>query len=278
MGLLDSLGGGQIGLIGGAIGALGGLFGGSQTKDFGSSGDLSAGRGQLGNLGALGTQYGNVAQQDMGAYGAANGQYQGALQGQENYLKSDPYTDQYSTSQLARATSGTAAAYQRAHANLQAEAGGSGLGGGNSSMLAGGQASIEENQAGNMAQAQSNLAMNRISQRAQNLSALTDLTGGVANTDYNRGMGAMGAQQGVESNLANSYLGLGQNEQNLELGYQEQQRQAMASGMGGLGQAVGMASYYANQKKNAMQPAPLPSSSYGGPDGNGSGFGLGYGL
>jgi len=271
MGLLDSLGGGQIGLIGGAIGALGGLFGGSQTKDFGSSGDLSAGRGQLGNLGSLGGQYGNLAQQDMGAYGSANGQYQNALQGQENYLKADPYTDQYSTAQLANATSGTAAAYQRAHANLQASMGASGLGGGDSSMLSGGQASIEAGQAGNMAQAQNSLAMNRISQRAQNLSALTNLTGGVANTDYSRGIGAMGAQEGIDQNLANSYLGLGGQELGMEQNYQAQQRQAMASGLGGLGQAVGMASYYAGQKNGGQQ-----GGQQGDPFGIGDGSGLGF--
>ena len=291
MGLLDILGGGQIGLIGGAIGALGGLFGGSQNKSYGSSGDLSAGRGQLGQLGQLGNQYGDIARQDMGAYGSANNQYQSALQGQENYLKADPYTDQYSTAQLANAASGTASAYQRAHANLQASMGANGMGGGNSSMLAGGEAGIEAGQAGTIAQDQNNLAMNRIGQRAQNLSALTNLSGGVANTDYSRGMGAMGAQEGVNQNLANSYLGLGQSELGMEQNYQAQQRQAMASGLGGLGQAVGMASYYANQKQNAAlsnQPAGYGGGGYYGggyygggvqPDnpyglGNGTGFGL----
>ena len=261
MGFLDSIGG-----LGGAISgvsALTSLFG--KSKDYGSAGDLSAGRGYLSQEGGIGSQYGQQAAGALSNYGTDNGAYRGATQNYANYLSQDPYTDSYSTARLAAAGAGSSDAYSRARANLQSTASGMGLGGGASSMLSGGLAGIDAAQAGQLSGQQNSLALQAIAQHRQNLGQLTDLYGGMAGTDYNRGMGALGAQQGVDQSLAGNYLGLGQQEQGYEMNAQNQQNQAFGSALGSLGSLYGSSKGY-----GAM-------GGYGGNSGGNTG-GAGGGL
>ena len=245
MGFLDSLGGiGGAGGIVSGLGALSGLFGGGDSKDYGSSGDLSAGRRYLNQENALGGQYGNLSSQAMGQYGADNGQYRSAAGNYANLLQQNPYTDQYSAAQLAQSGAGTSAAYSRARANLQANAAGMGLGGGGGSALSGGLAGIDASQAGTLSGQQNQLALQAIAQHRQNMGQLTDLYGGIAGQDYGRGTSALGAQEGVDRSLAGSYLGLGDQERNMEIGYQQQMNQATSAGLGSLGSSLGAAGGY----------------------------------
>ena len=243
MGFLDSIGGiGGIGMAVDGVSALSSLF--SKSKDYGSSGDLSAGRGYLSQQNGIGNQYGQQAQNSLANYGTDNGSYRGAAQNYANYLSRDPYTDSYSAAKLAAASSGSSDAYSRARANLQSTAGGLGLGGGAGSMLYGGMAGIDASQAGQMAGQQNNLALQAIAQHRQNLGQMTDLYGGMAGTDYSRGMNALGAQSGIDQSLSGAYLGLGQQEQGLELQSQQQQNQAFGGAMSGLASIYGTKAGY----------------------------------
>jgi len=238
------LGGLGIGGVLDGVGAIAGMFGGGGHADFGSSGDLSAGKSQLNNLSGLAGQYGSQAQNAFNSYGSDNNAYRNASGNEAALLSANPYTDAFSTAQLAASGAGSSAAYSRARANLQATAAGMGLGGGAGSMLAGGQAGIDASAAGQISGQQNQLALQAIAQHRQNLGQLTNLYGGMSGTDYNRGMGALGGQTGIDSGLASSYLGLGQNELNMEQNLDAENRQATSSAFGGLGSILGSAAGY----------------------------------
>jgi len=241
---LDSIGG-----IGGlsaglqGISALTSLFGG-KSNDYGSVADMSAGRGYLGSLAGIGGQYGSQAASALGNYSADQGQYRGALGQYGQYLQQDPFTDARSTADLARAGVGSASAYQRARANLMASGAASGTGGAGSSSLMGGLAGIDSAQAGQIAGAQNTQAYNQIQQHHANMQALMGLYSGAANEDYSRGMGALGAQQGVDQSLASQYLGMGEQERQMQMQQQAQQNQAFGGALGGLASLYGTSAGY----------------------------------
>ena len=257
MGFLDSIGGiGGLGTVISGVSALAGL--GGKTPTYGSSGDLSAGRGYLSQENGIGNQYGQQGQNALTSYGADNGAYRGAAENYAKYLSQDPYTDSYSTAKLAAGSAGSSDAYNRARANLQSTASGMGIGGGAGSMLSGGMAGIDAAQAGQMSGQQNQLALQAIAQHRQNMGQLTDMYGGMAGTDYSRGMGALGAEQGIDQSLSGSYLGMGQREQDMELQAQQAQNQAFGSSLGNIGSIFGSKSGY---------------GAMGGYGGNSGGFG-----
>lgn len=256
------------------------LLGGA--KKYGADADLSAGRGYLGQEGGIANTYGGLGASALSQYGTDNGQYRSALGGYEDYLKQDPYTDNYSTAQLARATEGTTQAYTRARANLAAAAAGTGQGGGASSMLAGGEQGINTAAAGQVAGQQNALGMARIAQHGQNLAQLANLTGSVANTDYGRGVNAYGAQLGVLGHLGGEYLGLGQNERSMEMQSQAQADSSLYGLAGAAGSYLGLRNVlgnsgnagYGNAGYGGLGAATAnPYNAYGG----GAGLPLDYG-
>lgn len=251
--------------IGPALSLAGGLFG--SRPSYGSAGDLSAARGYMGQEAGIGRQYGQQSQDALNEYGTDNAGYRQAAGAYGNYLKQDPFTDSYDTAQLAGATNGAAQSYQRANANLSANMASRGLT--DSSEMAGGLAGIGAAQAGSMATTQNALAMNRIAQRRQNLATLTGLTGGMANTDYSRGMGALGAQEGIDSHLAGMSLGMGEREQGMELQQGSLLRSAMGAG------ASGIANAYGYQQWNQEHPGGFSGMF---PMGSGQGGGAGGGA
>lgn len=264
--------------IGGAVSAAGAIQGLlAKPTNYGSQQDFSSGRGYLNQLSGLGNTYAAQASNAMNDYSADNGQYRSAVQNYGNYLQQDPFTDQRSTADLARATTGSADAYSRARANLQASGAAAGVGGAGSSSLMGGMAGIEAGEAGSLAGAQNNQAYAQIAQHQQNMQALTNLYGGVSGQDYSRGTQALGAQQGVDNGLASTYLGLGQTEFGEEQNMDAQQRQASAGALGNLGSilgskagfSAGTAGYspssYSPQPSSTSYP-PLPSGNFGLPN------------
>lgn len=229
------------------------LLGGAQK--YGADADLSAGRGYLDAQGGIARKYGGLGDAAMTQYGADSGTYRSALTGYENYLKADPNTDNYSTAQIARSTEGTTQAYTRARANLAASAAMSGQGGGPSSLMAGGEQGINTAAAGSLASAQNAYSRDAIARHGQNLATLANLTGGVANTDYGRGLSAYGQEEGIDSRLSGAYLGLGQNERQME---QQSQQQADSSLYGLAGAAGG---YFG---LGSVQPGAQSSAVTGG--------------
>lgn len=215
--------------------ALLGLLGGS--KKYGSAGDMKSGREGLGALSGVRDQYGNLASQGMNDYGADNADYRSALDNEEQYLATDPYTSSRDAADLAQGTQGATSAYQKDNSDLTASLASRGITDG--SILGGGLAYNANQKAGTFAGAENQLAYNKINSRNPNNIALLNLTSGAANQDYGRATGALGAEGGLDQNLASSYLGLGQNEQDMEQHGQQQDAQAIGSAATMAGQAYG---------------------------------------
>lgn len=254
MGIMAALGGAQI--IGGLLGRGHNPYSGQSTAD------LSAGRGYLGQLAGIGGQYGQAAAQQMGDYGADNGAYRSALGNEEQHLQTNPYTQAYGASQVANAAGSTTQAFNAARAHLTASLAARGMG--QSGSMAGALSGLDSREAGAQAGLQNGLAQQAVANQGQRMAALTGLTGGAAGQDYARGMGALGAQGGIDSGLGNSYLGLGQQEQNLGLEYQGAQNSMIGSGASMLGQAA----YWQHPMSN---PYASMSTGMGGTGGMGAG-------
>lgn len=260
MGLFDFASGASGAGLG--LGLLGGLL--SKNRNPGAQ-SFAQQSNYLGQEAGLAPQYGQQAQQSLGEYGSDNGAYRSAAGAYGDYLKQDPYTDAYSTEQLNNATAGGRAAFQGAQAHLTSSLAQRGLdtgaGGMASSALSGGLAQMDQAHAGSLAQAQNQLAMQRIQQRRQNMGALTNLYGGMAGQDYSRGMGALGAQGNILGNVAGGYGQMGAY-QNSQAQMQNQQLGAGLSGLGGiLGQRAGYAGAMGDMNGNV-------ASGMGGADPN----------
>ena len=260
--------------IGGAVSAAGAVEGLlAKPANYGSQQDFNSGRQYLSQLSGIGSQYGSQASNAFNDYSADNGQYRGAVQNYGQYLSQNPYTDTRNTADLARATTGSADAYSRARANLAASGAAAGVGGAGSSSLMGGMAGIEAGEAGSLAGAQNTQAYNQIQARQANMQALVGLYGGQAGQDYSRGTQALGAEQGVDSGLASTYLGLGQTEFGEEQNMDAQQRQATSGALGNLGSLFGSkAGFSAGNAGYSPQPSSspyspsLPSGNFGLPN------------
>ena len=280
----------MLGAILAGAGALGGLLG-IGRQGYGQADQLS---GQAGNAlqgeQGIGTQYGQLGQGALGSYGNYNNQYQGAVNNYGNYLSQDPFTDQRSSADLNRATSGTANAYSSARGRLYEDMQNRGLGtpesGGMGSSMAGGLSNLANQYTGTMGNAQNQEAYNQIGQRQQNMANLTNLYGGAAGTYYGRGMQDLGSQAGLDQNVANGYGQLA----GAAAARTDQYNQGInnmwggVAGLGGsmIGQQQGMQQFhdmYSTMNGNGGQnPATMTGSPQNNYDNYGGGGGMqGYG-
>ena len=73
------------------------------------------------DLANIRTGYEGETSSAQGGYQQLDPKYRKAVNSEADYLRNDPYTDQYSTQVLGGATAGTNAAYNAAKANLAAD-------------------------------------------------------------------------------------------------------------------------------------------------------------
>lgn len=238
-------------------GILGGLFG---TDRSGQSYDKA--QNYYGQVGGAASQYGQLASGALGSYNTYNPQYQQAVNSYSNLLSQNPYTDQFSTQQLAGATQGMNADYARAGANLQAQDAQRGFL--SSSNLQGGLSGLQAAQLGQMGQARNNLAMQAIQQNYQNKANLTNLLGGVSSGYYNQGTNALGQSAALNSGLGADYMNLG-NQQHA------QYQQNIGNVLGGVSALAGIAG-------GGIGGGLYSGLGLGGGNSSGGGYGYGFGT
>lgn len=235
----------------GGLSIAGGLFGGH--KNYGSGADFGQGRNDLGKMGAVGGQYGDLAQGALTDYAGDNAGYRNAVGDESRYLRTDPLTDGNVTGQVARATAGTTDHFNAARASLSSDLARRGLT--DSSQMAGGLAGIASAQAGTVSGAQDAVATQALALHAARLHANAALMGGVAGQDYGRGMANLGAEAGIYGNLGSTYMNLGRGEQG-----QEMAANGAANGMIGQGAGI-LAGGFAHPSQGILS---APASPLGG--------------
>lgn len=226
MGLQAALAGAQ--LIGGIL---------SKPKKYGSAADMAAGRAALTNEAGIGSEFGSLAKGALNNYSADNAGYRSAVTDETNYLKADPFTDTRDAADLAQATRGTTQAFQRGDANLTASLARRGFDP-TSSMAAGGLASLAGQEAATVAGAENDQAYRKIATRNNNRNALMSILSGESATDYGRGVSALGNENSIDSSLAHTHLGLGQQEQAQEAAAEAARNQQIYGGATGLGASL----------------------------------------
>lgn len=247
--------------------ALVGLLGGS--KNYNSGPDLTQGRQNLNALSGVGAAYGSLANGAANNYAADNTGYRAALGNEAQYLETDPYTSSRDAADLAAGTSGATQAYQKANSDLSADLAARGIKDG--SILGGGLAYNAAQRAGSLASAQNELANNKINARNANTSALLNLYSGAANQDWGRQSDALGAEGGIDQNLASNYLDLGGREQQEETA----SKLNVNSMLGAAGSVAGSAYGFKNPNGGGYLPILTGSHESGSPGGSAKGPAIG---
>lgn len=157
-------------------------------------------------------QRGNLAgtYQNRLAQSSANVQrfdpmYQAALRTRLNYLQAQPYASEQDALSLARAATANTAQYGASRANLARMLANRGVGGG---IEAGALANLEGMRMGNLAQAQNQIALNRIAARNAAQQEALGLLGGARSMYSGEEMGNVGALSDLYGGQASAYGGL----------------------------------------------------------------------
>ena len=158
----------------------------------------------LRNQGAVANQLGTFAQGDTAAYNQFAPQARAATQGEADYLRQNPYTDNFSTQALNRATSGVTSAYLRSRANLSSDLARRGMGG-DSSALTGGLAAMDASRAGIIGNAGEELAYRKIADNGGRLAQLAQLLSGAGQSAQQGAEGALTPQASIYGNMGSAY-------------------------------------------------------------------------
>jgi hypothetical protein len=222
------------------------LFGGGRVdKSYAVKRDNAL--GQLGDLRGLFRNLGNSSE---GVLDITDPAYKTQIGKVTDILSTDPYTDSYSAGKISGATAGTDAAYQAARARLTGDLASRGLA--DSGTMAGGLAQIENGRAGILSGATNDVAMQAIQDRQQRAQQLLGVLGNARSGAIGERSGALGAEAGIDSNMASGYgEAYGQ-----ELQAQQAKQAQLMSLLGGLGSAAGSA-YGAGALTRAAKTKPL---------------------
>lgn len=131
--------------------------------------------------------------------------YQAAIRSRVNYLQQQPFSSEEDALSLGRAATSTAAQYGSARSNLARMLANRGLGGG---IEAGALANLESARMGQLAQAQNQIALNRIAARNAAQQEALGLLGGARSMYANEQMGALGGLSDLYGTQASAYGGL----------------------------------------------------------------------
>ncbi len=213
-----------------SVGGLAGSFFGSgaHSTDWSSIAPYTAA------LDGIGGHFNALGLDSLGDYAADNGAYRTALGNYKDYLTKDPYTDSRDASYINTATSGLGDAYNKANASLSANLAARGIDP-NSSLAVGGAAGIEAGRASALSSAQNGLARSAVTDHERRLQGLLSLMGGAANTDYNRGAGALDAASGSYDKLLKS----GMDQSEFDQQRKDKNSVAFTDSLSGLGTAIG---------------------------------------
>lgn len=211
-------------------GLLSSLLGGGNRPNY------NALNGGVNQLQGYQNQYGDLGSPALANYGTDNAASNAAANQYEQYLKTDPFTDQRDTQAVAQANMHGAQAYEGANAALTRSLTQRGINP-NSSVAVGGFAQNAENQANGQANAQNQLAFQKQALHDQNLATLANFTNGRAGQDFSRASSATGAGAGIQNNI-NSILGMEANgnfnADNANSAQQSGQAAGLGSSLGGL--------------------------------------------
>lgn len=170
----------------------------------GPSLNTNAGDTYRSTLNNIGSQYGNIFNQQNGMYQGDQANANRADTAYLQYLNSDQATNPYNAQQVAKATQNDASNAARATANTDASLAQRGVGGAGSSAAAGAAAAISEGLAANNTNAANMVAQENIAQHNQNLGTAANFANGVAGQDFGRATGALGDQAGINTGLMNN--------------------------------------------------------------------------
>lgn len=164
----------------------------------------------------------NAGESALSGYQSFAPQANQATQNELNYLNTNPYTDAYSQAKLSQATGGAMRGYAQARSQLASSLAARGLAGpagGQSSELTGGEAGIDAAEAGTLAGAQNNIALDAITQRGQNLALANQIAAQHASSLFSQGEGGvqgggsvLQGAGGLYDQTANDWLNEGQQE------------------------------------------------------------------
>lgn len=218
-------------IISAGIGALGSFLGGGQkTNPY--AGQI---QDQADYLAKLRAQQGEAQENAQSGVDQFDPAYRTAVTSEANLLGTDPFTDQYSTEVLGKATEGTNAAYAGASAAAAQDLARRGLSGG--SLDRGTPESLRAAQAGEIANAQNNLAQEKISSADSRAAALTGLLGGVSGGYRNAAAGGLNSEVGTTGDISNIYQNLNAAGNQVA----EENNRNLSTAIGGAAGAIGTA-------------------------------------
>jgi hypothetical protein len=189
------------------------------TSDYGASGYADKANNAyddadhvIGAQTGIAGQYGSLASQNLGQYQGYDKLAQGANTAYDNYLSTDPRTDQRFSELVARGIGNSPNQYAKASANNLVNMYSRGLdtpeSGGASSVGASTQAYLSSQQALQAQQAKANAANQLQAEYGTRLGQRSNFNNGLASQAYSRGVGALGAQNSIYGQQYGEYSGI----------------------------------------------------------------------
>lgn len=214
----------------------------------------------LQNVGGVAKTYGNLATTAGAEYGEDDPRYRAASDAEIALLGQNPYTDAYGTAVVANATAGTNDAYQRGVANYVNTDNANGISP-DSSVARGQGEALDIARAGTYGNAYNQRAINEVEASRQRAMQITAILGQRAAMSGQRQTSLLGAESGLDESQFQNYENVGDKEYQAE----QQRRQNLSAGIGGIANLVGTYFGYGGGtpfgSASGSQPAPTTAQS-----------------